>query len=183
MATTTVRTVKVNRAPVMALWGAVVAQRLGYNWEEALTLGQAVSVLNARSKGKRLGIIAEEKPEEKAAKERARREAAPGEERVELLGRSVYAKRSDAGLRAVIGEETENPKRIEGYLRSKFGEAYGAVKEVLEGLANSYSPEELKQVAYSLYEQFRPQVAAGQRGWGQRGELDLETIRELAKSR
>lgn len=38
--------VKVNRAPVMTLWAAVVAERQGFNREEALTLGRAVAGLN-----------------------------------------------------------------------------------------------------------------------------------------
>ena len=43
--------VKINRAPVLTLWAAVVAERLGYEWEEALTLGRAVAGLNAYKKG------------------------------------------------------------------------------------------------------------------------------------
>jgi hypothetical protein len=35
--------VKINRAPVLTLWPAVVAERLGFDWEEALTLGRAVA--------------------------------------------------------------------------------------------------------------------------------------------
>jgi len=51
------RVIRINRAPVMALWAAVVAQRLGFNEDEALTLGEAVSALNAVSKARHLGII------------------------------------------------------------------------------------------------------------------------------
>ena len=49
--------VTVNRAPVLTLWGAVVAARMGYAWEEALTLGKGVAGLNAQSKGRSLGIL------------------------------------------------------------------------------------------------------------------------------
>lgn len=49
-------TLKINRAPVLTLWAAVVAQRLGFDHDEALTLGRAVAGLNVQSKGKRLGI-------------------------------------------------------------------------------------------------------------------------------
>ena len=49
--------ININRAPVMTLWAAVVAERLGFDWEEALTLGKAVAGLNAQSKGRRLGIV------------------------------------------------------------------------------------------------------------------------------
>jgi hypothetical protein len=40
-------TLQINRAPVLTLWAAVVAERLGFTWEEALTLGRAVAGLNA----------------------------------------------------------------------------------------------------------------------------------------
>lgn len=49
-------TVLLNRAPVLTLWAAVVAERQGFSWEEALSLGKAVAGLNAQTKGRALGI-------------------------------------------------------------------------------------------------------------------------------
>jgi hypothetical protein len=49
------RSVMVNRAPVLTLWAAVVAEVLGFEHDEALTLGRAVAGLNAYSKGVSLG--------------------------------------------------------------------------------------------------------------------------------
>jgi hypothetical protein len=43
------------RAPVLTLWAAVVAEVLGFEHDEALTLGRAVAGLNAYSKGVSLG--------------------------------------------------------------------------------------------------------------------------------
>jgi hypothetical protein len=57
--------IAINRAPVLTLLATVVAQRLGFNEDEALTLGKAVAGLNAQSKGRRLGIF---KPHEENAK-------------------------------------------------------------------------------------------------------------------
>ena len=34
------RWIELNRAPVLTLWAAVVATRLGFKWEEALTLAR-----------------------------------------------------------------------------------------------------------------------------------------------
>jgi hypothetical protein len=53
--------VTINRAPVLTLWAAVVAERLAYSHGTALTLGKAVTGLNAQSKGRRLGIFEEAK--------------------------------------------------------------------------------------------------------------------------
>jgi hypothetical protein len=58
-----VEAVTINRAPVLALWGTVVAERLGFTHDEALTLGRAVAGLNAYSKGKALGIFKPTPPE------------------------------------------------------------------------------------------------------------------------
>ena len=50
--------VTINRSPVLTLWAAVVAERLGFARDEALTFGKAVAGLNAQSKGRALGIFA-----------------------------------------------------------------------------------------------------------------------------
>jgi hypothetical protein len=39
------RTILVNRAPVLTLWASVVAERLGFDRDEALSLGKAVAGL------------------------------------------------------------------------------------------------------------------------------------------
>ena len=55
--------IKINRAPVLTLWAAVVAERLGFDREEVLSLGKAVAGLTAQSKGRRLGQFRPEIPE------------------------------------------------------------------------------------------------------------------------
>jgi len=47
----------VNRVPVLRLWAAVRAEVLGFEHDEALTLGRAVAGLNAYSKGVSLGLF------------------------------------------------------------------------------------------------------------------------------
>jgi hypothetical protein len=168
------RVVKVNRAPVLTLWAAVVAARLGYGWEEALTLGKAIAGLSAQAKGRRLGIYEERE-------ERGRKAERGGEARVEILGPPVPVKQTDRGVRAVIGGRAVDPATVTRYLHGRFGDDLGAVEEAMKELAASYPPAELKKIAYRLYEGFRPQVAAGTRGWGQPGELDLDQIRSLAR--
>ena len=48
--------IRVNRAPVLTLWATMVAERLGYPPETALTLGRFVAGSSARAKARRLGI-------------------------------------------------------------------------------------------------------------------------------
>lgn len=173
----TTRKIKINRAPVLTLWAIVVAERLGYAHDAALTLGRAVAGLNAQSKGRSLGIF---KPSEKAAeKEEGRKK---GEEfSVELLGRAVTVVQTEAGIRAAIKGKATEPESVERYLKSKFGEALPDVQKAMEKLARSRQPDALAAQAYSLYEEFRPEIPAGTKGWGAQGELDLEYVVSLSR--
>src|ERR1700677_4858466 len=91
--------ISINRAPVLTLWAAVVAQRLGFNEDEALTLGKALAGLNAQAKGRKLGIF---KPhEEKPAT--ARKKDKNEDFWIEICGRPVPAKNTEEGIRAVKG--------------------------------------------------------------------------------
>jgi hypothetical protein len=169
--------VLVNRAPVLTLWAAVVAERLGYDREAALSLGKALAGLNAQSKGRRLGIY---KPSE-AAEGLPPKKAKRGEEFwVQLLGRPIPAVRTGRGVRAVEGDRPIDPGGVETYLRGKFGEALDTVRRAMEELARSFAPRELAASAFSLYERFRPAIPEGVRGWGAKGELDLDRIRGLS---
>lgn len=171
--------VTVNRAPVLTLWAGVVAERLGYEREEALSLGKALAGLNAQSKGRRLGIYKlAERPEGVPPKKKRRGEAFW----VELLGRPIPAITTADGIRAVEGDRPIEPAGVERYLRGKFGEALPSVRKAMAALARSFSPADLAPLAFSLYERFRPEIPSGVRGWGAKGELDLDRIRDLAKA-
>jgi hypothetical protein len=177
-----VATIKINRAPVLTLWGVIVAERLGYNHDEALTFGKALAGLNAQSKGRSLGIYSPAEAELEAEISKKAKEREVGKTlMVEVVGRMIPAVQTDHGLRATIKDEEITPESVERYLEKKFGADLDEVRNALETLAQAYSPQELKQRAYKLYEQFRPGVPDGVRGWGAAGELDLEHIRKMAK--
>lgn len=172
--------VKVNRAPVLTLWAAVVAERHGFDWPEALTLGKAVAGLNAQAKGRRLGIYGPPKGEGRGGHAR---KAGLGEEFwVDVCGRPVPARQTDQGVRAVVKADPIDPDKVHEYLKKKFGDALDDTLSAMRSLAGSFEdPEELENRAYGLYELFRPAVARGRKGWGQAGELDLDMIRSLAE--
>jgi hypothetical protein len=50
-------------------------------------------------------------------------------------------------------------------------------------VAKAYKPQELAERAFRLYEQFRPQIPEGVKGWGAKGELDLGLLERLAKEK
>jgi hypothetical protein len=45
--------ISVNRAPVLTLWAAVVAERFSFDEDDALSLAKALAGLNAQAKGRR----------------------------------------------------------------------------------------------------------------------------------
>jgi len=168
--------IQINRAPVMTLWATVVAERLGYDPEAALSLGKAVAGLNAQSKGRRLGIY-------KAAGEPGTHKGKPKPPEptiVTLLGRPVPTLRTKSGIRAAIRGEPVEPRPVQEYLVKKFGADLAEVREAMEALARSLEPEALEAQAFPLYEKFRPQIPEGKRGWGAAGELDLGQLQRLA---
>ena len=169
--------IKVNRAPVLTLWAAVVAERLGFDRDEALTMGRVVAGLNAYAKGKSLGLFTPA-PEE-VRRERKRLEQG-AQMHVDLMHRAVTVTATPEGLRALSKGKPIAPERVQRYLEGKFGDALGMVERAMEELAASLAPEELARFAYSLYEAFRPEVPAGVRGWGAAGVLDLKRIRAAA---
>lgn len=86
------------------------------------------------------------------------------------------------GLRALVKDRPIDPVSVEKYLRAKFGELYDVARETMRVLARRYPPAELAGRGYHLYEQFRPAVPAGTRGWGAAGTLDLGKIAALANA-
>jgi hypothetical protein len=175
----TARTISINRAPVLTLWATVVAQRLGFDEDEALTLGKAVAGLNAQSKGRRLGIFKphEEKANKAREKERGERFL------LEVCGRPVPVVNTEEGIRAVQASKPISSDSVRRYLDDKFGESLKAVRSAMQKLAKSYAPRELAGHAYSLYERFRPVIPEGVGGWGAKGKLDLGLMKGLAGQR
>jgi hypothetical protein len=170
-------TIPINRAPVLTLWAAVVAERLGFSHEDALTLGKAVAGLNAQSKGRRLGIY---HPAEKPPTPRPKPE--PGE-LIKLLGRAIPVEHTKAGLRAVVKDQTVVPASVQRYLEGKFGAHLSAAQTAMKKLAANYPLEELAGQAFGLYEMFRPEIPAGVKGWGAEGTLDLGVVEKLGRRR
>lgn len=167
----------INRAPVLTLWAAVVAERMGFARDEALTLGRAVAGLNAYSKGKSLGLF---KPTPKEVKEKRRKLREKEAITVDLLQRAVPARRTPDGLRALSKNKPIDPDSVQRYLEKKFEDALDDTRKAMMHLAKSRKPDALAEDAYALYEEFRPDVPKGKKGWGSEGRLSLDKIRNLA---
>jgi hypothetical protein len=169
--TGTPSSIRVNRAPVLTLWAAVVAQRLGHPPDTALSLASAVASTAARAKARRLGL----------AEERARADLPePAQPATAiLLGREVrLAQDPDGVVLADAGDGAAAPAApVAAYLNRAFGRHLGEARAAMEELAGRFAPETLNHVGFRLYEQFRPEVPPDVTGWGAKGTLDLRKVR------
>ncbi len=168
--------IRVNRAPVLTLWAAVVAERLGHPPETALSLAGAVAGTAARAKARRLGI----------AEEHDRRgDAGPGKpwDTTRLLGREVGLTRGADGvvLADAGGGKPAAAAPVAAYVAKAFGGRLAEARAAMEELAGRFEPGELNRVGFRLYEAFRPEVPADVRGWGAKGEFDLRKVRNAAE--
>lgn len=170
------KTIRINRAPVLTLWAAVVAERLGFRWDEALTLGKALAGLNAYSKGVSLGLF-EPAPESVKAE---RREKEGKRLHVDLMHRAIPVTVTRHGLRALAHDKPITPESVERYLAGKFGDDLDAATAAMRALAKSQARRALAKFAYGLYERFRPAIPPGATGWGAKGELKLGELGKLA---
>jgi len=141
----------------------MVAEVLGFEHDEALTLGRAVAGLKAYSKGVSLGLF---QPTPREVKEQCQKMRTEDTVTVDLLQRAVAAKHTDEGLRALSGESPIHPESVQKYLESKFGDALEDVSKAMLGLAKSLPPSKLAEKAYALYEKFRPEIPPRQKGVG-----------------
>jgi hypothetical protein len=168
--------ITVNRAPVLTLWGTVVAERLGHSRATALTLGKTIAGKTAFSKGQTIGRAKRREPADppkaKSVAEKTRF--------IAFMGRHATMVETASGPLAVADGVPIAPKEVEKYLEEKFGEHLAEARAAMEALAASRSQAQLAREAFGLYAKFRPAVAAGSAGWGKEGVLDLDVVLKMA---
>ena len=163
-------TIRVNRAPVLTLWAAIVAERLGHDEDAAITLGRAVAGASARVKARSIGL---EEGRDDAARPVAPKDAA---RTVRLLGREVPVVEHRGSDYAADRDQAASPQTARAYVEKAFGAHLPSVRRAMESLADSLAPAELNRTGFRLYEEFRPEVPPGTKGWGAKGVLDLGRI-------
>jgi hypothetical protein len=165
--------ITINRAPVLALWSASVTYFLhpSLEWSTCLSAGKAISAICAVSKGRSIGTISEPDADDTKKKEKKKIEA----DELEVMHFKLKLK---DGV-VFFGGKAQNGS--EDALKGKFGDHYDDVRGVFdEGLQKwGERKEELDKLAFGMYEGFRPEVPKGQKGWGRKGVLDLEKVREV----
>jgi hypothetical protein len=167
-------TIRIDGAPVLAMWASVVAERLGWSHETALTLGQAAADMATHATGDRLGPRARSGDRPPADVTGAIRE-------VPLLGQIVHVASTAEGPRAISKNAQLKPEAVERYLRDKFGNQLCATLTAMERLAATMSSDALNDEAFHFYEHFRPDAPSGMSG--AEGILDLGLIHALVRTR
>ncbi|BGP00796.1 hypothetical protein NBRC10513v2_000921 [Rhodotorula toruloides] len=159
----------VNRAPVMTAWACVVAERLGFRRQEALSIAHVFTDLNATSKGVSLGLM---------GPEALKVEVGPSQPFVDILGRKVPVLSTQTGeWRAISKGHVADPSKAFAYMRGAFRQQLGAVVGAMRLLAASFSPKELNEMGYHLYLDFRPESD----GWGKKADLRMSSILDLRR--
>jgi hypothetical protein len=163
--------IRVNRAPVLTLWAAVAAERLGHPPDTALSLASAVAGTAAHAKARRL--------EDGASMAEDVRQIANPKPTVTLLGRTVAVVHGPDGVLHAAGSDGKPApaEPVRSYLARAFGNRLAEARQAMHALAESLPPDELNRVGFCLYERFRPEVPEPMKGWGAKGELHLERIR------
>jgi len=168
--------IQVNRAPVLTLWAAVVAETLGHPPDTALTLGRYVAGSSARIKARSIGMLDEAmEASERLAQAEALR---PAVEFIVLLGREIPVLRHEDGThRANENGKPMAPHGVRSYIIRALGDRLDEVRAEMVALAALLPPEELNRIGFRLYEKFRPEVPRGAAGWGAKGVLHIDRIR------
>ncbi|KAK0468267.1 uncharacterized protein EV420DRAFT_1260153 [Desarmillaria tabescens] len=159
----------INRAPLMTAWAMVVAERLGFRREEALSIASVYTEMNALSKGVSLGIY-------KDGKQKGLDAIKGGSQPyVELMGRSPLYQSQSNQWRALLNSKPAQPSSPFSYISRSFRQTTPHIIGALRLLAESFPPKELNNKGWALYAEFRPSV----NGWGERSEVKCETILNL----
>lgn len=142
--------VEVNRGPVMVMWAAAVALKLGHGRDTALSLARAVTNAFSRHKAKHLGI------DLRAASQQSARATVSGgpSESVWLMREELPVVSTAFGLRArdPASNRVIHPGPVWDHLLRAFGPVLPAVHGAMALLAASLSKETLADgtVPYTL---------------------------------
>ncbi|KIM46110.1 hypothetical protein M413DRAFT_426129 [Hebeloma cylindrosporum] len=161
----------INRAPVMMAWSLLVAERMHFSREEALSIASAYTEMNAVTKGVSLGIYHKDT-------ERGSEAVANGSQPyVELIGRRPLYRTQEGQWRALSNGRPVPPAVAFSYICRAFRQTTPHIIGALKLLADSYTAQELNSKAWSLYAEFRPEVNE----WGKRSQVSCKTILDLRK--
>ncbi|KAL1870172.1 hypothetical protein Daus18300_005236 [Diaporthe australafricana] len=171
----------INRAPVLELWAASVANFLHpkLSWNLCLSIGSSISTITAISKGRSIGTVAP--PDESKNDASANKDKKAGDElpTVKVMGFPMTIK--DESI--LVKGKPKTAREVSLVRKYGSNESYSQAKDAMTGALEAWKGKEddLDTKAFHMYERFRPDVAKGQKGWGRKGELHLSKIRDAIR--
>ena len=188
--------VVINRAPVLALWTAVCLMHSAHikSLDHALTIGKEFSGLLAKSKiqAMRRQAGGTTSSSSSSSSDKADRKAA--RERADSVGvfhtkmPIVYPDNDSDEFVAldVSTNKPDDPQKALKYIQNAFQDDLDRVTKAFHHLAeavikaNDGDTDAINHIGYELYEHFRPSPKRGDFKIGQKNELSLRLINELA---
>ncbi|KAK5689915.1 hypothetical protein LTR97_012675 [Elasticomyces elasticus] len=169
--------ITINRAPVLELWASCVAQFVypELSWESCLSAGGAIASITAMAKGRSIGMMEKPDPSEAAMRREKRKEKAEHNELDEVDLISFHLKLKDG--QAMVGDKPKKGNEIA--LRKKYSdEQYEKAKQAMQEALNEWKgkEDELNQQAFKM-----PNIPPGQKGWGRKGQLNLQNVKTTVK--
>ncbi|KDQ64558.1 hypothetical protein JAAARDRAFT_28202 [Jaapia argillacea MUCL 33604] len=163
----------VNRAPIMMAWSTIVAERMGFKREEALSIASVYTEMNAITRGVSVGVYKDSKKSEivEATKDGM-------QPYVDLMGRRPLYQTASNTWRALSASGPVSPGSAYSYITRALRQTTPHVIGALRLLAESYNPEELNRKGFGLYAEFRPGVG----GWGEKGQIRCDKVLGLRKT-
>ncbi|KAF7301739.1 Glutamine synthetase [Mycena indigotica] len=176
----------VNRAPLLTAWATLVAEKLGFQREEALSIASVFTEMNAISKGIALGKF------KKNAANGMEASTKGTQPYVDLMGRrcsSVSPYRYLTSARPLYQNQTSQwrglsagnavpPSTAFAYISRALRQTAPHIIGAMRLLLDTYSVEEINAKGWGLYADFRPDVS----GWGDRAEVRCSTILDLRQT-
>ncbi|KAJ9092536.1 hypothetical protein QFC21_006767 [Naganishia friedmannii] len=191
------QTVVTNRAPCMTAWAYIIAEKMGFDRLEALSLASTFTSVTSTKHALALGNIytpeqtrdaqleMDELPQpagkrsryasDDASRLREGEQGGHSQPWVSIMKRSPVIQRADGTWRGVLKGMPVEPYRAHSYISKNFSHATPYVIGALRILAQSYTVDELQEQGYGMYVSFRPDVS----GWGDRAVLYCSNIIDM----
>ncbi|KAH8780199.1 hypothetical protein F5883DRAFT_638737 [Diaporthe sp. PMI_573] len=142
--------------------------------------GSSISSITAISKGRSIGTIAPPHQSKDDATGKQGKEKGDGLPTVRVMGFPMTIKDNSV----MVKGKPKTTREVSVVRKYGSDNVYGRVKDAMTEALQDWKGKEddLDAKAFHIYEQFRPDVAKEQKGWGRKGELHLSKVRDSVRN-